>query len=75
MIAATLVPFGCESIPSTISCFDEGLVDLPDACLGVATADAAADLVGLRFPLEDRTGCDCSVVRFADFDLGLLMAI
>src|SRR5712671_4114814 len=75
MIAAIVVPFGCRSSRRTVSCFDDALVGLPDACLGVATVDAVADLVALRFRLEDRVVRDCLVARFADFDLCLLVAI
>src|SRR6266849_7917931 len=75
MIAAMVVPFGCRSIPRTVSCFDEAWVDLVDACLGVATLDATGDLGSLRFPAEERIGRDCLAVRFADFDLVFLVAI
>src|SRR5258706_3904549 len=74
MIAAIVVPFGCRSIPRTVSCFDEVLVDLLEVAFGVVTLDTAADLVALRFPAEDRTGRDCLAMRFADFDSCLLMA-
>src|SRR5450631_1618219 len=67
MIAAIVVPFGCRSIPRTVSCFDEVPVDLAGACLGAAILDAAVDRGALRFRV-DWAGRDCLVVRFADFD-------
>jgi len=73
MIAGIVVPFGCRSIPSTVSCFDEAPVDLADAAFGVTTLGVAADWVALRFP--DRAGRDCLVPRLVDFDLDLLVAI
>src|SRR6266403_1684501 len=75
MIAAMVVPFGCRSIPRTVSCFDEALVDLREAAFWVATLDAAGDLVTFRFSLEDGAVRDCLVVCFADFDLCLLVAM
>src|SRR5712675_2101734 len=68
MIAAMVVPFGCRSIPSTASCFDEALLDLAEAGLGAATLIAAGDWVA-RFPLEGGVVRDCVVVRFEEFDL------
>src|SRR5947209_15215006 len=66
MIAAMVVPFGCRSIPRTVSCLDEAPVDLAEAAFGVFTLDAPGDRAKLRFPLEDGVVRDCLVVRFAD---------
>src|SRR6266446_4830800 len=75
MIAAIVVPFGCRSIASTVSCLDEPRVDLADIAFSIVTLDAAANWVALRFPAGVRAGCDCLVVRFKDFDLRLVVAI
>src|SRR5713101_6845290 len=75
MIAAIVVPFGCRSIPRTVSCLDKALVDLTDACLEVATLDTAFDRAAVRFPAEDLISRDFLVIRFADFELVLLVAI
>src|SRR3984893_10497634 len=77
MIAAIVVPFGCRRLPSTDSCFDESLVDLGEACFDVVTLDVlvAFDCVVRRFFAGDRAGRDGLLGRFADFDLGLLVAI
>src|SRR5271169_3007545 len=73
MIAAIVVPFGCRSIPSTVSCFDDALVGLGGACLGAVTLDelVAFDTAVRRAFAEDRAGCDRFVTRFAGFDLDL----
>ena len=75
MIAAIVVPFGCRSIRSTASCFDEAPVDLAEPGLDVAAWAAVDDRAGLRFPAEDGAVRDCLVIRFADFDFVLLVAI
>jgi hypothetical protein len=64
-------------MPSTISCFDEALVDLGDATFGVVNVDelVAFDTVARPAFAEDRAGCDRLVTRFAGFDLDLLVAI
>src|SRR5258706_1669052 len=74
MIAAMVVPFGCRSIPRTVSCFDEAPVGFVDV-FEVVAPDAAADLAALRLPAEDRMGCECLAMRFAGFDFDLLVAI
>src|SRR6266403_5188866 len=65
MIAAMVVPFGCRSIPRTVSCFDEAVVDLREAAAfgPVVTLDAAADLVALRFSAGNLINRDCLVPR------------
>ena len=72
-----VVPFGCRSIPSTVSCFDEAPVDLGDAPLGVVTLDefVAFDAVVRRTFAGDRAGRDRLEMCFAGFDLVLLVAI
>src|SRR3984957_1881508 len=77
MIAAIVVPFGCRSIPSTASCFDEPLVDLAETFLGVLTLDepVAFDTAVRGAFAEGRAGCDRLVTLFAVFDLDLLVAI
>src|SRR5258706_13255903 len=75
MIAAMVVPFGCRNIPRTVSCLDEALVSLTAAFLSAAALDAAVDRTALRFPLENGGVRDCLVVRFAAFDLVLVVAI
>src|SRR6266699_67068 len=67
MIAAMFVPFGSRSIPMTVSCFDEAPVGFVDV-FEVVAPDVAADLAALRFPAEDRMGCECLAMRFAGFD-------
>src|SRR5579863_8350538 len=67
MIAAIVVPFGCRSIPRTVSCLEP--VDLAEAAFGVAPFDRAK----LRF--ADRAGRVFWVMRLADFDLDFLVAI
>src|SRR5258706_3702511 len=71
MIAAMVVPFGCRSIPSTVSCLVEAVVDSSEAALGLAAFDTGA----LRFRLEDGVTPDFLIVRFADLLTDLLMAI
>jgi hypothetical protein len=73
MIAAIVVPFGCRSIPSTVSCLDEALAGLAGAGLD-GTALGAGE-TALRLPPEDLVDRDCLVTRFAGFDLVLLVAI
>src|SRR5258708_32913912 len=75
MIAAMVVPFDCRNIPRTVSCLDEAPVGLPAAFLVAAALDVAVDRTALRFPLEDRVVRDRLVVRFAAFDLVLVVAI
>src|ERR1700682_4241963 len=75
MIAAIVVPFGCRSIPITVSCLDEPRVDLADIAFGLATLDAVGDRAALRFRLKDEVARDCLVIRFADVDLVLSAAI
>ena len=72
MIAAIVVPFGCRSIPNTVSCLDEALVDFTVACLGVA--DVIFDSLERCFFAGERR-CDCFAMLFAGFDFGLLVAI
>src|SRR4029077_20675822 len=74
MIAAMVVPFGCRSIPRTVSCFDDALVGLTAAFLGAAALDAAGDWVALRFP-EALMVPGRLVPRFATLDFDLLVAI
>jgi len=69
-----VVPFGCRSIPRTVSCFDDALVGLTAAFLGAAALDAAGDRVALRFP-EALMVPGRSVPRFATLDFDLLVAI
>src|SRR5438552_8479480 len=76
MIAAMVVPFGCRSIPRTVCCFDEAVVDLREAAdFGVVTLDAAADLVALRFSAGNLINRDCLVPRLAALGFDLLVAI
>jgi hypothetical protein len=75
MIAAIVVPLGCRSIPITVSSLGEARVNLADIAFGLAALDAAGDRAALRFRLKDGVARDCLVIRFADFDLVLLVAI
>src|ERR1700730_7648007 len=74
MIAAIVVPFGCRSIPSTVSFLVEARVDLGDGSLGGVTLDGLVALNSVvRRPFVG--GRDCLVMRFTGLDLGLLVAI
>src|SRR5258708_28722891 len=75
MIAAIVVPFGCRSIPSTVSCFDEAPLDFTGVCVGAATLDTAVVFAGVRFRADGVPARDCLILLFGDFDLGLLVAI
>src|SRR5258707_12470018 len=74
MIAAMVVPLDRRSIPRTVSCLDEALVDLAETAFGAATLDAVVRRAALRFP-EELTARGSLVLRFTDFDLGFLVAI
>src|SRR6266446_2524305 len=75
MIASMVVPFGCRSIPRTVSCFDDATVGLTAAFLGAAALDTAGDWAGLRFPDEALMVPGRLAPRFAALDLDLLVAI